>query len=365
MRLPGHPRPDTYRVSMDLVSLDLSNHDHAERYWRVRETALSAGRPRYQPTALEDFVELMALPNDRFRRRVLGVMTRGSLLGAAMELIPTAPDPDAETIDGWVFPYVPPAYRNDGIGTLMMTELIGRAQAEGRTRMLSAVEFAGDNLMEASRHPYVTFARSHGFEIGRRIIRWELTLPLKPETVTSFVQAGYPRLEGYRFALFEGLPPAQWRDDLLALRAESDAHDLVRGLSVDPEQTTGDFERTTQMWLGQGHRVVTAIALCPQDRVVALSTVRVPPKPDFAATLQRATYVDEAHRRKRLAPMLLVATASWLARHAPERHHIQTATVEVDRKLASLSRAIGYEPIETMLRVARRVLPPEEEKPAK
>lgn len=361
MCLSGPARGPDYREAMELVALDLANHAEAEHYWRVRETALSAGRPRYQPTALEDFIELMALPDEQHRRHVIGVTARGSLLGAAIELTPTAADSE----DVWVFPYVPPHYRGDGIGRMLMEELLTRAQQNGRTRMLSAVEFAGDNLMEASRHPYVGFARTHGFEIGRRMIRWELTLPLKPDTVTSFVQAGYPRMEGYRFAIFEGLPPQHWRDEFLALRATSDEHDLARGLAVQPEQATGDFERTTTMWLGQGHRVVTAVALSPEDRLIAFSTVRVPPKPEFAATLQRATYVDEAHRRKRLAPMLLVATAGWLGRHAPERTHVQTTTVEIDRKLASLSRALGYEPIETMLRVTRRITAPDDESPGR
>ena len=345
---------------MDLVELDLTDHVQAEHYWRVRETALSAGRPRFQPTRLEDFIERTALPDAAHRRRVIGVTARGSMLGAAMELTPTA----AESEDVWVFPYVPPHYRGDGIGRMLMEELIGHAQATGRTRMISGVEFAGDNLMEASRHPYVHFARSHGFEIGRRMIRWELTLPMNPDMVASFDHACYQRAEGYRFALFEGPAPAPWRTAFSALRRSSDEHALARGLAIAPEQLQGeDHEAEAQMWLGQGHRLVTAVALSPDDELVAFSTARIPPKPEYAATLQGDTWVEEAHRRRRLAPMLTLGLASWLTRHVPERVNVQVSTVEIDRKLAGLYRAVGYQPIETMLRVTRRVTPPEADGP--
>lgn len=342
---------------MDIVELDLSDHAQAEHYWRVRETALSDGRPRYQPTRLEDFLELLNLPDDLYRRRVLGVMARHVMMGAALELTPK--DPQSE--DVWVFPYVPPHYRGDGIGRMLMEELISHAERSGRTRMLSAVEFAGDNLMEAGRHPYVGFARTHGFEIGRRMIRWELRLPVREDTRDSFVQAAYPRMEGYRLALFEGMVPPRWREAFLGLYAAAEAGDLAAGMAVRPMSNLGGYEAATQMWINQGHRIVTALALDPQDRPVAFSSARVPPKPEFAATMQGLTWVDEAHRRKRLAPMLLLATATWLVERAPEREFVQTTTVEIDRKMASLSRAIGYQPIETLLRVTRRITPPKEE----
>ncbi|MBW3084557.1 hypothetical protein KEM60_00745 [Austwickia sp. TVS 96-490-7B] len=345
---------------MELVELDLADHEQAEHYWRVRETALSAGRPRYQPTRLEDFLELLALPDETYRRRVIAVSAQHSMMGAAVELTPT----DVQSQDVWVFPFVPPHYRGEGIGRMLIEELIRHAQDAERTRMLSAVEFAGDNLAEASRHPYVHFARSHGFEIGRRLIRWELTLPVDPSIRASFDQAAYPRLEGYRLAIFEGLPPPQWRDMLWALHAVSDDHDMARELAVQPDRTSSDPETTATMWLGQGHAILTAIAVGPQDDLVGLCTVRIPPKPESAAILQGATYVDEAHRRRRLAPMLLLALSTWIDTHAPQRKHLHNTTVEIDRKMASLSRALGYRPIETMLRVSRRIvkeIPPEEE----
>lgn len=342
---------------MDLVELNLADRKHAEHYWRVRETALSAGRPRFQPTRLEDFRELLALPDEGHRRRVIGITARGSMLGAAIELTPT--DPDSE--DVWVFPYVPPHYRGDGIGTMLMEELIGHAQQHGRTRMLSGIEFAGDNLMEASRHPYVHFARKHGFEIGRRMIRWELTLPVSPTIDDSFTSAICQRAQDYRFAVYQGLPPQRWLEDFRALRGASEEADLAKGLALQPDQMRGDYLAEATMWLAQGHRILTAVAVGPDDHLVAYSTVRIPPKPENAASFQGFTYVDSAHRRHRLAPALLLDTMTWHRREFPHREHVQTTTVEIDRKLASLYRAIGYQPIETALRVTRRVTPPEDE----
>lgn len=366
---------------MLVTDLDLTDHVQVEHYWRVRETALTAGRPRYQSTTIEDFVELMSLHDDHFDRRAIGVYDGTLLVGAAIALSPTAQDSD----DVWAWPYVPPVYRNDGIGAVLMEAIIQHTQQLGRHRLISTIEFAGDSLADAARHPYVKWAREVGFTVGRRMVRWELTLPMPPETVASFQSAIATRGKEYRFEVVEGLVSPERQEAFKRLQAAALASGPGQEMSIDPESLGVEaYESTTKMWLGQGHRIVTALAFhrepVPEpaedeepppppdpadDELVGFSTVRIPPKPEFAVTIQGDTWVDEAHRRRRVGPGLKLAIAQWLTAHVPERTRIQTQTTEINRRMASLNRAVGYQPIETLVKVQRRVEDPKpEEEPA-
>lgn len=358
---------------MQVRDLNLDDRVEVEHYWRVRETALTAGRPRYQSTTIEDFVELMALHDDHFERRAFGAFDGTALVGAALALSPTAPDSD----DVWAWPYVPPVYRNDGIGAMLMEALIEHSQQLGRHRLMSTIEFAGDSLADAARHPYVKFAREHGFTVGRRMIRWELTLPLGEGIVESLGAAIATRAKDYRFEVIAGLVQPERQAEFKRLQAAALEGGPGQELSVDPESLSVDaYETTARMWLGQGHRLVTALAfhhpvvVVPEgeepppptdpadDPLVGFSTVRIPPKPEFAVTIQGDTWVDEAHRRRRIGPALKLAVAAWLTEHVPERTRVQTQTTEINRRMASLNRAIGYQPIETLVKVQRRIQDP-------
>lgn len=324
---------------MRVTDLDLSDHVQVEHYWRVRETALTAGRPRYQSTTVEDFAELMSLHDDHFDRRAIGVYDGALMVGAALLLAPTVEGSD----DVWAWPYVPPFYRKDGIGALLTEEAIAHTQRLGRHRLISTIEFAGDNIADAARHPYVTFARMHGFTVGRRMIRWELDLPIDPDVVASFEAAIAARAKDYRVEVVEGLVPEARQAEFKRLHAAALGSGPGQEMSIDPESLSVEaYEATTRMWLGQGHRIVTALAFHrqpvpepaegeepppppdpAQDELVGFSTVRVPPKPEFAVTIQGDTWVDEAHRRHRVGPALKLAVVDWLTANVPERTRIQ------------------------------------------
>ncbi|MBK7722121.1 MAG: GNAT family N-acetyltransferase [Austwickia sp.] len=365
---------------MLLTELDMNDPVLVEHYWRVRETALTAGRPRYQASQIEDFVEIMALHDDHFDRTVYGAYDGSLLVGAAMTLKPTAEG----CTDIWAWPYVPPVYRRDGVGSMLFEAIIEEAQKAGRTRLMSTIEFAGDSLSDAARHPYVAFARHNGFTIGRRMIRWELRLPVEASVRESFGAVIAARAKDYRVEVVEGMVPPARTDAFQRLRAAALDNAPGQEMCVSPESIdAAAYQATTQMWLGQGHRIVIALAYYrePQpepaegepplppadpaaDELVGFSTVRIPPKPELAVTVQGDTWVDEAHRRRRVGPALKLAVADWLTSHVPERTRIQTQTAEINRRMASLNRAVGYAPIETMLKITLRVDPPKPEEGA-
>ncbi|MEU4364159.1 GNAT family N-acetyltransferase [Promicromonospora sp. NPDC023987] len=253
---------------------------------------------------------------------------------------------------------VHPEHRRQGIGTALAEWLRATAHAEGRTSVLSPVDFGaeqvgGEMLVPESGNghvsaglPGVHLAQEQG--LGLQIVerRSRVALPVAPEVVERFeAESRAVAGDAYRVHTWTAPTPEEWIEQYAALE-QALADDEPRG-GLDMESDVWDAERIrgeeAAIAAKGDEYVVTAAEHVATGRLVAMTMLLWnEQKPDH--TDQQATVVLKEHRGHRLGMLVKAVNLREHARLRPGSRRIYTWNNEENPHMLAINVALGFVP---------------------
>ena len=243
--------------------------------------------------------------------------------------------------------YVLPHARRAGLGTALLDLVESESRAAGRSVLTGAVVWPYALGAAGAGAPGAEFGRRRGFELALAEVRRRLRLPvaLPPLPVEA---------AGYDVRAFAGPIP----DDIVAgwavLDAELETAAPTGELDVEPRQAAVEQVREVEALVAsQGRLLVNAVALTPGGEVAAYTQMAVPAGEDVA--YQWGTMVAAPHRGHRLDLATKIAALDLLQRERPDVATVSTYNAEVNRHMIAINEELGFEPIERMGQLQKRL----------
>jgi RimJ/RimL family protein N-acetyltransferase len=120
-------------------------------------------------------------------------------------------------------------------------------------------------------------------------------------------------------------------------------------VSFEEEKVTPErFRESRAMTKDMGRRVYETVAVTPDRRVVAQTTLGVSPPPSTDA-FQWGTFVHREHRGHRLGLAVKAANLRAVQKHHPDLRRAVTQNAETNRYMVSINEQMGFEPVEVSL----------------
>jgi GNAT superfamily N-acetyltransferase len=224
--------------------------------------------------------------------------------------------------------------RRRGIGTTMLAHAGRRADASGRTLLMSEVRVGG---------PGAAFAAAVGASTGLQEVRRILDVgPDLHARLPGLRSEAEQHATGYALRQWVGPTPDDLVPGVCGLNmAMADApHDAAY------EPITWDADRlraAEQRSVTQGTRDYTVVAV--QDgtgEVAALTQVTIDPAGAPGYAYQQLTAVTRPHRGHRLGMLLKVAMLEWLATAEPNLRQIMTGNAAANTYMIAVNEALGH-----------------------
>lgn len=254
----------------------------------------------------------------------------------------------------WFQVHVAPDRRHEGVGTMLVDHLEGRAREEGRREMLTESLVPRD---ATGGHPYEQFATAAGFSLASTDKVRHLDLPVAQERLDALADAARPRwADAYRLETHvDGLPEA-----LVAGYCR-----VSNQLGVDAPTGDVDFEEESlspelyQQYLElehtQGRTRVTTVAVEADTGAVVAYTDLALPSGSPTHAWQWGTLVHRSHRGHRLGTAIKVENLRRLQQDHPERTIVITGNDETNSWMVDINEALGFHLVE-LCRMYHRVL---------
>jgi GNAT superfamily N-acetyltransferase len=244
--------------------------------------------------------------------------------------------PDLENLDGaGISLFVHPAFRRRGIGSALLRHALGRATANGRTRL------SGQALQDSAGD---SFARHVGFTPGIVEARRALILASVPPGRIASIRAGAERpAAGYSLLSWTGPTPDEHLDRVAA--AWNALNDAPRNEGAEERKWDARRirERDDPRLKVSGARRYTIIALHDgSGEMAALTEMHIVPEyPGWG--YQGLTAVTRPHRGHRLGLLAKAAMMEWLAEAEPKLERIETGNADSNRHMIAINETLGYE----------------------
>jgi GNAT superfamily N-acetyltransferase len=245
---------------------------------------------------------------------------------------------------------VHPAFRQRGYGRFMLEHVIGRATANGRTRLIADVcePLPTGDPLSAEHSAGQLFAVAVGAKPVTSEIRRMLTINDLDEDRLSFLRDdAIARSSGYSIIQWAGAAPDELVDDLAALMARMSTDAPLEDLDWEPEKWTADRYREQERAIVAAGRIrmTTAARHDASGRVVACTYIATASaQPAFAS--QWSTIVAEEHRGHRLGMLVKVANLQLLRASYPAIRYLNTWNAAVNGHMVGINEALGYRAVE-------------------
>lgn len=339
---------------MQIREIDV--HDDADffRSYEIQVAASLFERPDAPIWSRQECAVMFRRPEKTEERHLYAAFDGDEMVGTAATFIPLTDNTHLSFADA----FVEPERRRRGIGSLLAGDLVERAKALGRPILIAqaAVPFA-----RRTDHPYVQFARKHGFEPASTEVRRTLALPVDDARIQGWLDETAPLHAAYRIVSFIGPLP----DELLASYCR-----VNNRLPLDAPSGDIDYEEeamTPALWRereanleAMGRTLVNSLALDESGEAVAASVIAVseykePPDRAETKTHQWTTLVLKEHRGHRLGLALKAHNLRELQRRFPARRTVETQNHEDNGYMVSINELMGFVPVELSIELQRKL----------
>lgn len=324
---------------MDVGEFDIHDDALMTRFHQILERADTFERPWTPMWSLEE-------TKVQFRQEVTGeqwipyaAFDGDDMVGVGFSIYPTL-DNKEKVYAGF---FVEPDLRRRGVGGALVAHAVALGKQEGRTTLLVECGCPGG---ERESHPYVRFARKHGFTLANVEVHRQLDLPLPAEDIEAMRAECAPHHRGYELRTFHDEVP----DELL----ESYCY-LANQLALDAPTGEIDFEAeamTPAIYREkvarrreQGRHTLITLAIGPDGDAVANTDLLVPAE-DLPKVYQQATLVRRDHRGHRLGAAVKLQNLLALQERYPERSEIHTTNAEANDTMIGINERLGFRVVE-------------------
>lgn len=235
----------------------------------------------------------------------------------------------------FVFLFVHPARRRQGLGSDLLRHAAARADAEGRT-LLRGVTYAGTAGTKFAEHAGAT----EGLVSVRRV--------LHPRQLPDGLVAGQRALAeaaaaGYTLLSWTGATPPEYCAGLAGVLnafADAPADEGYERQAWDADRVRDEFDIITR-WDALRRYSVAAVH-AETGEMAGLTQVYVVPESPAWAT-QGITAVARAHRGHRIGLLVKTAMLDWLASAEPGVEHIVTDNADSNQYMIAINELLGFE----------------------
>jgi GNAT superfamily N-acetyltransferase len=257
----------------------------------------------------------------------------------------------------WLDVAVHPAWRKQGIGTVMLDHAEALARDAGRPIVQGGamhLPAEGPRLDSPTgfgsiprEDPTARFLLKHGYTLEQVYRYSALYLPVVPATLDDHLAQAQARAgPEYRVHAWSGNAPVQWLDDVAAIFTRI-ATDVPAGdLEIDDDPWDAERVRKQDEDRAQAGRtgLTTVVEHVPSGRLVALNELAVP-EDRSRPVEQGLTLVLTEHRGHRLGMVTKIANIRQLQAFSPASPFIITDNAEENRPMLNVNEAVGFVPI--------------------
>jgi GNAT superfamily N-acetyltransferase len=244
--------------------------------------------------------------------------------------------PDKENLDAaFLFPFVHPARRRQGLGSGVLRHAAGRAAAAGRT-LLRANTYADSAGAK--------FAANAGAKAGLISIRRVLHLRQIPEGLVAGQRArAAAAAAAYTLVSWAGgTPPEYWEGLAGVLNAFGDApaDEGYERENWDAGRVRDEFDNITR-WDAVKRYSVAAMHAQTGEMAGLTQVYTTAEEPAWAQ--QGLTAVAREHRGHRIGLLVKIAMLDWLATAEPAIEHITTDNADSNQYMIAINEMLGFE----------------------
>lgn len=332
---------------MEVRALDVHDDDLLRRYWGALAEAEFFGRPYAPPLAYDDMV--MQLRDDNPSREVVSFVALDGeeVLGGSPLGFPLLDSTHLAS----AHPMVHPRFRNRGVGTALLNQVLEAVRERRRTTLL--VE--APKPLEEATSPAWSFLLNRGFTPGIVELHRVLELPVGDARLTELATLAAPSHRDYRMVTWQAGTPAEWVAGVCELNGAFNTEAPTGELDIEPEVwDEARLRNKEQRLAAQGRTEVTTVAVAPAGHVVALTEMMVTENGRGAA-FQGGTLVLREYRGHRLGIATKVANLRRFQDAFPQARLVHSWNAEENGPMVRINDALGFRPVEHVAEMQRKL----------
>ena len=325
---------------MGTTLLDIHDDARARRAYEAIVASRVLGRPWFEPTSFTEHVVDWRHDDKAEPKEIWVAEDAAGIAGVATLYLPM----EDNTSLAWFDLHVDPSRRRRGHGSALIERVAERAAAAQRTLVLTEFMVPSD----APEHEYRRFAERHGYTLNNTEVIRHLDLPVAGERLDALCEASRPRWHrDYRLETFTNGVPEPLRPSLC---------DVMNQLVVDAPTGDIDFEPESlnptryQEYLDverdQQRTRLTTVAIDDATGDVVAYTDLVLPAGAPTTVWQWGTFVDRAHRGRRLGMAVKVENLRRLQAEHPGRRRVTTGNDGTNSWMVSINEELGFRVVE-------------------
>jgi GNAT superfamily N-acetyltransferase len=246
--------------------------------------------------------------------------------------------------------FVHPDHRRRGIGAALLSAVVDRARASGRTVLMTSPYSPVDRPGAGE-----AFLTAHGFELGIAEMSRVCDLEESERTWPELAAQIAPQHAGYRLEAWQDRIPEPFVEGYCRL-----------GEAFNDEAPLGDLDLGAEVWsaervaerdarfLATGRRQFGALAYAADGTCVATTELFVNQVASWRA-LQGGTLVLPGHRGHRLGLALKLVNLRAVRERYPDCRYVFTVVAGVNAPMNAVNDLLGFRDVERALEMQRRL----------
>ncbi len=327
-------RIDVARI--DVVPFGDSDEAAARQAWAITCAATRARTPDLPCTPWDTYLAGLRHPYPHCGfARVLALLD-GTPAGCAVLTTPELDNRDNATIEV----FVDPAHRRRGVGRALHAWAVDRMHRIGRKRL------TGETVQSTGESDAFAAAMGATAALAETRSRLDVAAVDRPRLDALLAEA-WAHAGGYRFVRWQGVPPAEWIDDVAYLDGRLLADAPMGELDWEPEQVDADRIRQAEerrSRLGM-QRFYGGVAHVTTGRLVAFTILSGLPE-IHDHLWQDITLVDPPHRGHRLGTIVKLENLRHAREHRPGLRAIDTFNASSNEHMLAINVAMGFRPVD-------------------
>lgn len=334
---------------MEIAPVDLSSDVALRACYDVQRRALLVGREDMPHWSWQEMAATFRHPDPGERAELVGGWAEGRMVAGAMLFSGLLDNLDK----CWLDVVVDPDHQGRGHGRAMLEHVERLAAADGRTVLLAETKLPFD---EVTTHRNRRFAEEAGYDFSNVEVVRHLHLPVPTAALERWSAQAQVKHAGYRIETYRDRVPDEVVESFVAIYGQLSVDAPTGEADWEEEVVTVErFRANEQSLVEAGRRAYCTVALGPDGRVAAYSTIMVPAAGGRTDASQWGTFVGREHRGRRLGLAVKAANLRAVQEAHPEMRRVTTQNAETNDHMVAINEEMGFEAVEASVEMIKRL----------